>query len=266
VMNSRRVVIALVIATAGVGLQPAWAQWVVTDPTTTARNTVTAVLKDRLLQTLTLQQERLRRMAARLSALTSLAKYAVDEVPRWRTHDFEGFLYANGYTAALNYGDSTGAEFARVARARQAAEASILAAMSPNARDVVTRALATLDLADSSIMAGTHQTGALRLNGRRELAAIDALERHVIDPSDAQSTTAVLDKISGAVLVETRQKQARLQLLAAMAEQLLVENKRSRDTETGVMNMQLGRLRDGRAANTSLLSGASADLRGWRQP
>lgn len=96
-VNSRRVVIALVIATAGVGLQPAWAQWVVTDPTTTARNTVTAVLKDRLLQTLTLQQERLRRMAARLSALTSLAKYAVDEVPRWRTHDFEGFLYANGY-------------------------------------------------------------------------------------------------------------------------------------------------------------------------
>ena len=81
-MNCRRVVIALVIATAGVGLQPAWAQWVVTDPTTTARNTVTAVLKDRLLQTLTLQQERLRRMAARLSALTSLAKYAVDEVPR----------------------------------------------------------------------------------------------------------------------------------------------------------------------------------------
>jgi len=115
-------------------------------------------------------------------------------------------------------------------------------------------------------MVGTHQTGSLRLNGRRELAAIDALERHVIDPSDEQSTTAVLDKISGAVLVETRQKQTRLQLLTAVAEQLLVENKRSRDTETGVMNMQLGRLRDGRAANTSLLSGASADLRGWRQP
>jgi hypothetical protein len=98
------------------------------------------------------------------------------------------------------------------------------------------------------------------------LGVANTLERHVIDPSDEQSTTAVLDKISGAVLVETRQKQTRLQLLAAVAEQLLVENKRSRDTETGVMNMQLGRLRDGRAANTSLLSGASADLRGWRQP
>ena len=78
--------------------------------------------------------------------------------------------------------------------------------------------------------------------------------------------TAVLDKVSGAVLIETRQKQARLQLLAAMAEQLIVENKRSRDAETAGMNMQLGRLRDGRAANASLLSGAGADLRGWRQP
>ena len=40
-----------------------------------------------------------------------------------------------------------------------------------------------------------------------ELAAIDALERHVIDPSDDQSLTAILDKVSGAVLIETRQKQ-----------------------------------------------------------
>jgi hypothetical protein len=130
----------------------------------------------------------------------------------------------------------------------------------------VTSALATLDAADSVLVASTHQTGALRLNGRRELAAIDALESHVIDPSDAQSMTAVLDKVSGAVLIETRQKQARIQLLAAVAEQLIIENKRSRDAEAAGMNMQLARLRDGRAANSSLLSGAGADLRGWRQP
>ena len=78
--------------------------------------------------------------------------------------------------------------------------------------------------------------------------------------------TAVLDKISGAVLLETRQKQARMQFLAAIAEQLLVDNKRARDTEAAAMNMQLGRLRDGRAAKTSLLAGAGDDLRSWRQP
>ena len=49
-------------------------------------------------------------------------------------------------------------------------------------------------------------------------------------------------------------------------EQLLIDNKRSRDTETAVMNMQLNRLRDGRAANTALLAGAGDDLRTWKQP
>ena len=226
------------------------------------------MLKSSLLETLTRERDRLNRMAARLSALTSLRRYAVDEVPRWRTHawDTETFPYAAGYHAALNYGDATGTEYFRVARIRQSVDAAFLAQLPPRAREAVTSALATLDAADSVLVAGTHQTGALRLNGRRELAAIDALESHVIDPSDEQSMTAVLDKVSGAVLIETRQKQARIQLLAAVAEQLIVENKRSRDAEAAGMNMQLARLRDGRAANSSLLSGAGADLRGWRQP
>ncbi len=74
---------------------------------------------------------------------------------------------------------------------------------------------------------------------RRELPAIDALEAHVIDPSDEQSATAVLDKISGAVLIGARQRQARAQLLAGIVEQLLVDSKRARDTEAAAMNMQL---------------------------
>ena len=50
-----------------------------------------------------------------------------------------------------------------------------------------------------SAIAATNDTGQLRFNGRRqELPAIDALEADVIDPSLEQSTTAVLDKISGA--------------------------------------------------------------------
>jgi hypothetical protein len=256
---------AVVIA---LSLQPAWAQWVVNDPGTTARNTVTAVLKRSLLETLNLERERLRRMSVRLSALTSLRKYAMEEVPRWRTHawDTETFPYAAGYHAALNYGDAGGSEYFRVARSRQAADAALLAQLPPGARDAVAGALATIDAADSMLVASTHQTGSLRFNGRRELAAIEALESHVIDPSNEQSMTAVLDKISGAVLLETGQKQARIQLLAAVAEQLIVENRRSRDAEAAALNMQLGRLRDGRAANSSLLDGAGADLRAWRQP
>src|SRR5438128_12380567 len=98
------------------------------------------------------------------------------------------------------------------------------------------------------------------------MAAITEREADVIDPSPSQSATAVLEKISGVGLIRARQQQARLQFLAGIVEQLLIENKRSRDTETAVMNMQLGRLRDGRAANTSLIGGAGDDLRRWRQP
>src|SRR5439155_25638251 len=128
---------------------------------------------------------------------------------------------------------------------------------APDVGAFLAAALATLDLADSTIMTGTDQNGRLRAGGKREMRAVDALERDVVDPSSAQSATAVVDKISAAVLLENRNRQARMQFLTAIVEQLLVDNKRSRDTETAVMNMQLGRLRDGRAANTRLLAGSA---------
>ena len=53
----------------------------------------------------------------------------------------------------------------------------------------------------------------LRYNGRQEQAAIEALQAQVIDPSQEQSTTAVLEKINGAALVADRQRQARTQFV-----------------------------------------------------
>jgi hypothetical protein len=242
------------------------AQWVVTDPATTARNTVTAALKSSILETLVEQHGELRRMARRLSAFTDLRKYATPDPPLWRIHDFETFLFANGFHAALNYGDPTGAEYARIARARTAA-AAVLSVAPPAARDVITRGLATMDVADSSAIAATHQIGTLRYNGRREITAIRALESHVVDGSEEQSATAVLDKISGAVLIGTRQKQARLQFLAALVEQLLIDNKRARDTEAAMLNMRLGHLRaSDDEGGHGLLTGSASALRAWRQP
>jgi hypothetical protein len=76
-----------------------------------------------------------------------------------------------------------------------------------------------------------------------------------------------LDKISGAVLIGTRQKQARLQFLAALVEQLLIDNKRARDTEAAMLNMRLGHLRAADdEGGTRLLTGSASALRAWRQP
>jgi hypothetical protein len=248
------------------GLSSAWA-FVVTDPATTARNAVTAVLKSRLLETLTEQGRRIRRMARRLSVFTSLDKYSVPDVPRWRVYRYQDVhLYANPYSEALNYGDAQGIAYAEVARVR-AAIGRELSALPPAAAATIAAQLATLDLADSTIITGTDQNGRLRPQGKREMRAIDALETDVVDPSQTQSATAILDKISAAVLIEARQKQSRLQFLTALVEQLIVDNKRTRDTEAAAMNMQLGRLRSiDDEGGGGFLAGAGDALRTWRQP
>ena len=254
----------------GAGL--ANAQFVVFDPALTFKDAAIAALKELLRDTLGDEADRLYKMAKRLSAFTDLSRYLIsdDDTPKWRIHafQFERFLYANGYNAALNYGDRTGSAYEDVARSRvmPSAELAALADVAPDAEAAIIAELATLDAADSSIIAGTDQTGLLRYNGRKELAAIEALQDDALDPSLDQSATAVLDKISGAGLIRGQQQQARMQFLAGIVEQLLVDNKRARDTEAASLNMELERLRWGSAANRNLVAGSGDDLRAWRQP
>ena len=51
-----------------------------------------------------------------------------------------------------------------------------------------------------------------------------------------------------------------------IVEQLLVDGKRTRDTETAAMNMQLTAWRDRAAMNQAFAAGAGDALRTWRQP
>ena len=261
-MRHRVIASLIVVAVCAAGVTSAWA-FVVSDAATTARNAITAVLKSHTVETLTAHYERLQRMAMRLSALTDLQKYVLANPPTWQISD-----EADGLLAALNRGDPTGIEYERIARARQLADPE-LGRLDPAARDAIERALATLDLADSAFIAAVHQTGVLRERDARERQAIDQLEADGLDPSPQHATTAVLDTISGAALIEAHQKQARLQFLTALMEQLLVDNKRARDTEVATLNMQLNRLRmrgDADEVGDALVTGAADDLRTWRQP
>jgi hypothetical protein len=245
---------------------PATAQVVVHDTAVTLRNSVIAVVKELLLNTQRDQHGQLRRMARRLSMHTNLDKYAVVDPPRWRTHGGEEFLFSQAYNDALIFGDPTGAAYVNLTHPVVAAREA-LSRLSPSARRALASRLATIDLTDATTIAATHDTGQLRFNGRKqELRAIDALEAHVIDPSNEQSATAVLDKISGAVLLGARQRQARVQLLAGVVEQLLVDSKRARDAEATAVNTQLVTWRDAHHANKAFVVGSGDALRTWRQP
>jgi hypothetical protein len=264
-LRRRIVIVTLALIVLGAGF--AAAQMVVTDLETTRRNTAIAGLKTQVLSVLKDQETTLRRMARRLSASTNLGKYAAEEPPRWRIYRFQDVnVYGNSYSEALNYGDPTGDAYAAVARARTDV-GSELATLPAEARAVIAAELATLDVADSANIVWTDQNGRLRANGKTQMRAVDALEQDVIDPSATQSATAVLDKISAAGLIRARQQQSRLQFLTGIVEQLAIDNKRARDTEAAVMNMQLERLRRGGGdEGGGFLAGAADDLRTWKQP
>jgi hypothetical protein len=212
----------------------------------------------------------LKTMANRLSKVASLANYAIamDDTPEWRIHDwFTGFnLYSNDFQSALTYGDPSGAGYESVSLPRARAGESALGRLAPEAANYLRQELATLEIADSVIIRGTNETGRQRFNGREEARTIDELQRAVTDDDDEQSVTAVLDKISAAGLMESQDKQAKIQLTAAALEQLAIDNIRDRNADTMMMNMTLNQLRDGGRMGAALVQGSTNSLRTWRQP
>ncbi len=241
----------------------------VTDWLTTLEHEFLRGWEESIFAVLSDEASQIQRMARRLSALTNLTKFVAADTPLWRVGGIANALTStDGYMSALANGDAAGVAYAAAARQRGAA-GDVLDGLGEDqgeADRAIRSALATLDLADSAIIAGTDQTGRIRGNRRSEMAAIAALEDDVTDPSSEQSTTAVLDKISAAGLIRGRQQQARLQLLIALNEQLLVDAKRARDADTAAMNMLLQRLLDGGVLARSLVAGSANDFRSWRQP
>src|SRR5262245_13384594 len=92
---------------------PLNAQITVYDPANTARNAISATLKEYLLQTQQEQHAKLRQMARRLSVFADLRRFAVPDTPQWRIHRGE-FLFANGINDALIGGDPAGAAYLAV--------------------------------------------------------------------------------------------------------------------------------------------------------
>jgi hypothetical protein len=247
---------------------PAFAQMVVVfDPAVTLRNSITATIQQLLSSAQSDQRQQIERMARRIRALTDAGKYAFDETPEWRIHDFltDAVLFAHNYHAALNYGDGAGFAYNGIVE-RLVALDSETAPVSVAAWTTLETRLATIDAADAVAIAATNDAGLLRYNGRREQAAIEALQADVIDASEEQSTTAVLEKINGAALIAARQRQARMAFISGIVEQLLIDTKRARDTDTTALNMQLTTWREAAAVNAAFASGMGDALRAWRQP
>src|SRR3954470_3135278 len=142
--------------------RPLKAQIAVYDPANTARNSISATIKEYLLETQREQRLKIRRMARRLSVFADLGRFVVPETPRWRTHGGD-FLYANGVNDALIFGDPAGAAYLAVSHPVVNAR-PLLGRLTPAAQRVLASRLATLEAADAAEIAAINDTGSLRLN------------------------------------------------------------------------------------------------------
>ena len=255
-MTRRPVIVGILIAGLVLAPRSSEAQFVVHDPTNFGQALITYA---QLVQQYAHWIRQARRLPGDLAA-----RYRVPEV-RWRTHD-SGDPYAGPLLAALNAGDSLGGQYFQTVDRLSAVE-DVLARVPESVRRRLRTGYATLQAADSIATMAIHQAGTIRSNGRLILQGIQAMENDLVAlPDDFHTQTALLNKINGAGVLGLRIAERNSQFLLHTMEQLLVENKRKRDTEAQLMNAHLHRWRFADAYAADLFRRTARSLDDWRQP
>jgi len=258
-MVRRLLVCALILTLVTI---PAHAQFAVIDTANLAQAVLIAQRAQRHYEELQAQYRTILRMA---QGLGSMDGYRIPAIAATR-HDSGRWLYGRQWLEGLNSGDATGAAYWATAVPLER-PSSALGRLTPEARRLLERQYATIEIADSVATMGGHQVGMLRGYYSRLQEAVQALEGDVLNGLERyHEMTAILDKVAAGELLGRRQDMATNQLLSHALEQLLARGKRLRDSEALTMNMQLVTWRDSRAANDAMVNGAADALRSWRQP
>jgi hypothetical protein len=99
------------------------------------------------------------------------------------------------------------------------------------------------------------------------MTAIANMENDAVAaPDEFHTQTALLNKINGANVLALRINESASQFQLHILEQLLVQNKRSRDAEAKIMDAHLFQWRYGTAYGRDLFSRTASNLDRWRQP
>lgn len=133
--------------------------------------------------------------------------------------------------------------------------------------DRVKTSYATVELTDGANLAAIETLGQMRANAPAVETAIQNLETDSLssDP-DMNTEIAVLNKLNAADLISVRNSQDTNKLLAALAEQQIIQAKRQRDAEAQAFNDHIRFIADGRTAMAAQAAGASEAMLAWRMP
>ena len=213
-----------------------------------------------------LQQYRFWVEQARRLPIDMASRYRVAAV-RWHINDPEGiYPYARQILTSLNVGDSAGVGYNQIIDRLDPLE-DLLPRVPSDLQRRLTTAYGTIQLSDSVATTGIDQLGRIRANGTLMMAAIANMENDAVAaPDEFHTQTALLNKINGANVLGLRINETASQFQMHILEQLVVQNKRSRDAEAQLMDAHLFQWRYGTTYGRDLFSRTAAGLDGWRQP
>jgi hypothetical protein len=255
-MRRRALCFVTLLALVGLCPRPASAQWIVHDPANLAEAVATF---QQLVQHYALVLQQTRRLPLNLAA-----RYRVPALP-WLTHGAVAD-YAGPLLDALNRGDAAGAKYLQTVAGLDPIR-HVMAHVPADLQGRLGTAYATIELADRVARTAVHQAGVVRTNGPFVLQTIQALEDDAVSGDDRFHTqAALLNKINGASVLGLRIAAETHQSLLGVVEQLVVSNKRQRDSEAKLMDAQLYQWQYGRPYGDDLVSRTAAALDGWRQP
>ena len=184
--------------------------------------------------------------------------------PAWPLHGVGGTYYADPILTALNAGDSSGSRYRQVADLLDF-PLDVLSRMPASLQRRLGTAYATIELADSIAARGVDQVGTVRANGRLILQTIQSMDADATSLDSAfHSQAALLNKINTASILGLRIGAQANQFQMDTLEQLLVDNKRRRDTDVKVMNAVIAQWRYGQLVGDDLFRSTAVSLDSWR--
>lgn len=211
------------------------------------------------------QYEQMLWMAKRVP-VDMAARYRALATP-WRSSS-AGNAHGNtaGWVTGINTGQSVEAGYAAAIQALYAYGAALARVPAEHLPRLKT-SYATVELTDGANLAGIEVLGSLRTHAPFVERAISGLEADSLSPDSAMNTEiAVLNKINAASLIAVRSAQDTNKLLVALAEQQIIEAKRTRDAEAQAINNHIRFVTDGKAVMTAQAAGASDAMLAWRMP
>ena len=202
---------------------------------------------------------------ARILPFDMFSRYHV-LLPEWGFNLMTGTFPnpASPILSALNAGDSGGSGYKQVVDPLDL-PLDVLGRMPLAMQRRLIDDYATIQMADSVSSLTIDQSGTARIRSIPWLQVLQALESDAFNPvSSLNSQTALLNKINSASVVGLKVEEQGNQFLSSAVEQLLVDNKRKRDTEAKLMNATINQWRYGPSYGQSLFSRTAANIDNWR--